>query len=162
MFYNFDTTKWILCILPPVLRRPVLFALAKALMNPLKELYQNFYSYKVDVDRQLTSNAFTAYLERYLNGLFYLSDEIYIEDYVDEEKVYLSFATELAAPVYIGGGGDDESLYLSSQRPDGIIGGFVVHIPESLNKPEYISLIERWVNYYKFSGTKHIIRVYNG
>lgn len=162
MFYNFDTAKWILCILPPILRRPVLFALAKVLMNPVKELYQDFHAYKTDVDRQLTSNAFTAYLERYLNGLFYLTDEIYIEDYVDEEKVYLAYATELADPVYIGDGGDDECLYLSSQRPDGIIGGFVINIPEFLNKPEYIAMIDKWAGYYKFSGTKHIIRVYNG
>ena len=162
MFYNFDITKWILHILPPVLRRPVLFALVRALMNPLKELYQDFYSYKAGVDRQLNSNVFTAYLERYLNGLFYLDGEIYIEDYVDEEKVYLAFATELADTVYVGEQDDDECLYLSSQRPDGITGGFVINIPEFLDKPEYTAIIDEWANYYKYAGTKHIIRVYNG
>ena len=131
-------------------------------MNPLKELYQDFYSYKAGVDRQLNSNAFTAYLERYLNGLFYLDDEIYIEDYVDDNKVYLAYATEiLADTVYIGNSDDEECLYLSSQRPDGIIGGFVIYIPEFLDKPEYIAIIDEWANYYKYAGTKHIIRTYN-
>ena len=162
MFYRFDITKWILVILPPALRRPLLFSLLNAMLIPVKAIYENFMSYKTSIDRQLASNACTIYLERYLNDLFYLSGDIYITDYIDEDKVYMAFADELADPVYVGTVNEPEMLYLSSESPDGFLGGFIVNIPEFLNKPEYITLIDKWVTFFKYAGTKHIIQTYNG
>lgn len=163
MFYNFDINKWILILLPPILRRPVLYALIRAMLAPLAEVYTAFLTSKGEAERQMTSNAFTIYLERFLNGLFYLPDgAIYITDFVDEEMVYFAYATEESDPVYVGNKDDEDSLYLISTRPDAILGGFTVNIPESIDKPEYISVIDKWVNYYKYAGTSHIIKSYHG
>lgn len=160
MFYRFDINKWILHALPPVLRKPVIYRLLKALLYPLKALYGAFYLWKRGTDRSLSANAFTGNLERHLNSLFYLPEgEIYITDYYDADKVYLSKKEEIAEIVYVGVKGDGD-FYLPSTKPAALQGVFVVNVPEALASPENIALIRREVDRCKYAGTKYMIKTY--
>ena len=161
MFYRFDITKWILMLVPPVLRRSLLVALLQALLTPVRNLNERFYELKTGVDRQLASNAFTIYLERYLNGLFYLSDEIYITDAINNDHIYFSKSSEIADLNYIGYDDAQGTLYLPSLLPMQIRGDFVINIPEFLDKDEYRSVITKWTDYFKYAGTQYIIRTYS-
>lgn len=161
MFYKFDIVRWVLMLIPPILRRPMAVAFISNMLYPVKEIYEQFSKQKADVDLQLTSNAITIYLERYLNRLFYLTNEIYITDFIDDNLVYFAFADEIADVQWIGSEYDDIALYLSSLQPDFLKGGFIVNIPEFLNKNEHVTTIRMWVDYFKFVGTKYIIQSYS-
>ena len=158
MFYRFDIEKWVLQVLPPVLRKPVLHALVKALIYPLKVIYGAFLVLKRNTDRTLSANAFTGALQHHLNRLFYLPEgTIRISDHIDEDKVYIAFREEVADTIYMS---NENDLQLSSKRPAALRGVFVINIPESFNKPENIARITLEANYYKYAGTEFIIKTY--
>lgn len=161
MFYRFDVDKWIIHLLPPVLRKRSIYAFLRALLYPVKQLQAAFLAYKEGVDTQLAHNSFTDFLERFLNGLFFFEyNAIYITD-VENDRVFLSFISEGFAPVYDSFQGEDPEadITLNSFSPDKISGSFTVHVPAALSE-EDIAVITNWVNYYRFAGTKFNIEVY--
>ena len=161
MFYLFDVDRWIIQQLPPVLRRPGLYAFLRALLYPIKQLMQSLTAYREAIDRQLSYNAFEIYLEKWLNDvLFYDPGTIYITDEVLPIPA-LSLQSEGDAPVYMTDADEDPAvpLDLYSTEPDVILGEFVVHVPSGISE-EDIALVEQWVNYYKFAGTQYRIEIY--
>lgn len=159
MFYKFDIYRWVVQSLPPIIRKPVIIALAYALLKPLAELYARFELFRRDTNRRLSSNAFVICLEKFLNDVLFV-EGIYISDYQEDKNLYLAYPNEIADIVYLGYDREGAVNYLSSSPPDDIIGGFVINIPASIDTVEYRAQIEKWVNYYKYTGTKFIIRVY--
>lgn len=159
MFYHFDIDKWALQTLPPFLRRPVLLALLKAMLCPLKRIYGEFSALKAGADRTLAANAFTGALEHHLNEFLLQPDgTVKISDLIDKNRVYLAFRDEIADTVYLGRDGD--TFCLPSTRPVALKGAFVISIPEALNTPESIALISREVSFYKYAGTEFTIKTY--
>lgn len=161
MFYHFDSDKWIIHLLPPVLRKTSIYAFLRCMLYPVKQLQGAFLAYKNGVDRSLTYNAFNDYLERFLNGLFFFEYKaIYITD-VEYDWTALSYQSEAVNPVYMSF--QDESpataLELSSMDPSAITGSFVVHVPAALSQAD-IATITNWVNYYKMAGTVFTVEVY--
>ena len=161
MFYRFDIDKWIIHLLPPDLRKASIYAFLRAMLYPVKLLQASFYAYKTGIDTQLAYCAFTNYLERFLNGLFYFEyNAIYITD-VENERVFLAFSSEPADPVYMSF--EDETpatpLELTSLNPDLITGRFVVHVPSVLSEADRATVYD-WVNYYKLAGTAFTMEVY--
>lgn len=161
MFYHFDIDKWIIHLLPPVLRKSTIYAFLRALLYPIKQLQAAFLTYKSMVDRQLTYNSFQDYLERFLNGLFFFEGNvIYI---TDEELQFsaLSYESELAETVYMSF--QDETpatpLNLGSVPPSAAFGRFVVHVPAALSEAD-IATVTNWTNYYKMAGTQFKVEVY--
>lgn len=162
MFYHFDVDRWIIQQLPPILRRPAVYAFLRAFLFPLKQLVQSFTAYRESIDRQLSYNSFEIYLEKWLNDvLFYPSGTIYITDEI-LPIAGLSFENEGADPVYMTNVDEDPAvpLELYSTSPDLIISAFVVHVPSGITDAD-IALVERWVNYYKMAGTQYRIEVYD-
>ncbi len=161
MFYRFDINRWIIHQLPPVLRSSVIYAFLVTMLFPLKELFLAFSAYREAAARQLSYNAFTVYLQKWLNDVFfYTHDDIYITD--EELPVAaLSFENEGDPDVYVTAIDEDPviPLYMYSTPPDERIGAFVVHVPNAMTAAD-ISVVERWVNYYKFAGTQY--RITNG
>ena len=101
MFYRFDVDRWIIHQLPPVLRRQGVFAFLRALLFPLKQLVQTFTAYREAAMRQLSFNAFTIYLEKWLNDIFFYEyNDIYITDEVLQAPA-LSYQSETPDPVYM-------------------------------------------------------------
>lgn len=161
MFYHFDVDKWIIHLLPPVLRKSAIYAFLRVMLYPLKQLQAAFLVYKQGVDRQLTANSFKDYLERFLNGLFFFEYKaIYITD-VETFPTSLSFQSEAVDPVYMSFASETPSsaLELSSLDPSLITGKFVVHVPAALTEADRAT-VTNWVNYYKMAGTQFTLEVY--
>ena len=162
MFYLFDVDRWIIQQLPPVLRRPAIYAFLRALLLPLRELMELFTSYRESVSRQLSYNAFEIYLEKWLNEVLGYDppDLVYITDEV-LPVVALSQQSEGNAPVYISNSDEDPAtpLQLYSTPPDMIIGEFIVHVPSGISETD-IALVQQWVDYFKMAGTQYRIEVY--
>lgn len=161
MFYHFDVDKWIIHLLPPVLRKASIYAFLRCMLYPVKQLQSAFLAYKEGIDRQLTYNAFNDYLERFLNGIFFFEYKaIYITD-VEYDRAYLALASEAVSPVYMSFQSEDPALALelSSLDPSAITGRFVVHVPAALSQAD-IATVTNWVNYYKMAGTEFTVEVY--
>lgn len=160
MFYNFDYDRWIIQQLPPVLRRPALFAFLRALLAPLRQVVASFGSWREATDRQLTYNGQTIYLQKWLNDLFYFDGQIYITDEVLDNFV-LAKEDEAYPPVYVTLADEAPSIpaTLSSWEPDDERGAFVVHVPAALSQSQ-IDQVRLWTSYYKYSGTQFRLESY--
>jgi len=161
MFYHFDIDKWIIHLLPPVLRRSAIYAFLRVLLYPLKQLQTAFFTYRAQVDRQLTYNCFKNSLERFLNGLFFFEyNAIFITD-IQLEQTCLAFQYEAEDPVYMTFENETpvSALLLSSLAPDDITGKFIVHVPAALSEADRAT-VTNWVNYYKMAGTEFTLEVY--
>ena len=161
MFYHFDIDKWIIHLLPPILRKRAIYAFLRSMLFPVKQLQAAFLTYKEGIDTQLAHNSFQDYLERFLNGLFFFGyNAIYITD-VTNERTFLAFQSEAVDPVYFSFADEapDEAVYLFSLSPNNVSGKFVVHVPSVLSEAD-IATVTKWVNYYKMAGTEFQIEVY--
>lgn len=161
MSYRFDIDRWIAHQLPMALRRRTLYAFLRALLAPVKSLYRSFLSFREAADRQLSYNAFTNYLQKWLNGLFYYDgDVIYITD-ENNEKFSLAFTDEAYDEVYVSGQEEEPAVpaVLASSEPDDVVGSFVVHVPSSLSDAQ-VAEVARWVDFYKYAGTQYRIETY--
>ena len=162
MFYQFDLDRWLIHQLPPVLRNSVVYAFLRTFVYPVKQLLATFTAYREAATRQLSFNAFTIYLQRWLNDVFfYERNEIYITDEI-YQPVALSYVSEGEDPVYMTYEDEDPAVALGlySSPPDDKIGAFVVHVPAAMT-PADIAVVEEWVNYYRFAGTQFRIEQYN-
>lgn len=161
MFYRFDVNKFIIQLLPPVLRKKSIYAFLRCFLYPLQQLQSAFEAYKQGVDRQLASCSFENYLERFLNGIFFFDYRaIYITD-VEKERAFLAFSNEAVDPVYLSYQSESPSsaLRLSSTDPDEITGSFIVHVPAAFSAAD-IATVTRWVNFYKMAGTEFSVQTY--
>lgn len=161
MFYHFDIDKWIIHLLPPVLRKASIYAFLRTMLYPVKQLHSAFLAYKDAAVSQLTYNSFQNYLERFLNGLFFFEyNAIYITD-IELERAYLAFASESASPVYMSFQEESPAaaMQLSSAVPAQVSGKFIVHVPAVLSAAD-VNTVENWVEYYKMAGTEFTIEVY--
>lgn len=161
MFYHFDVDKWIIHLLPPILRKASIYAFLRSMLYPVKQLQAAFLTYKSGVDRQLTYNSFKDYLERFLNGLFFFEyNAIYITE-VETEGVYLAYQSESMYPVYMSYQWEDPAtaLQISSLDPNRKTGIFIVHVPAALSVADRAT-VTNWVNYYKMAGTQFTLEAY--
>jgi len=159
MSYNFDVKKLCRMLLPPVLRKKVLLAFVDSIAEPLLSMEGKTSDYADNTLLRLSYNAFTNYLERFLNEKF--GGGIYISDYVNDDLFYMSFPNEIADVVYMGEAGEagyNPPIYLSSAQPLQLSGGFIVNIPERLSGSA--ADVGKWVDYYKFAGTEYNITIY--
>lgn len=161
MYRNFNIYVFAVRLLPTFLRTDVIKAFLWALLNPLDELIGKFYSVVAESDRRLNHNSFTIYLEKFLNELFNVQGLIYITDYIDDWSVYLSMKDELYDYDIMTMREEGlTTIVLPSEPPGKLRGYFIVHIPASLDSEQNRSIISRWVNYYKFTGTNFTIEQY--
>ena len=161
MFYQFDVDKWIIHLLPPVLRKVSIFAFLRCLLYPIKQLHTAFLAYKNGVDRKLAYNAFNDYLERFLNTLFFFETKvIYITD-VEYDWATITFQSEPFSPAYMSFQNETPAtpLILSSVEPEARNGAFVVHVPSAFSQAD-IATVTNWVNFYKMAGTEFTVEVY--
>lgn len=161
MFYRFDLNKWVLMVLPPILRKGLIYSLLKALVAPLQVIYERFEELRKKTDDTLSFNAHTMYLERALCRLLHLRDgSVYIKDFIDNDRLYLSFKHEINERNYIGSSSDDETIYISSRRPVPLVGRFIIYIPTASASDSNIAIVKRWTNFYKYAGTEFIVKTY--
>lgn len=160
MFYNFNIKDWIRQVLPTVLRKGFLISLLSCLLQPLSLIIDALLSYKRSVDERLAYNAFVIYLQRFLNNLLGQPDgTIYIIDNADDNALFLSLKAENQPPQYIGLKKEDAPLYVSV--PGIITGVFVVMVPEELATEKNIAELKRWIEFYRYAGTRYEIKTYS-
>lgn len=160
-YYDLNIKKLILQITPPLFRRGVFMAFLYAMAAPLIALFSRFLDKKSESERVLSFNAYTIYLEKFLNDLFGLDGVIYIHDFRDDIYVYLP--SKEAGDLYFGSANDIPTPVIAYYSDEYVAGKFNVHIPESIDTDENRMLIIKWVNYFKFSGTNfYIITDNNG
>ncbi len=70
MTYRIDFHKWIVQMLPYVLRKPVLIALIETAISPLMKLRDNFFEHRDKVETKLTHNGQVCHLRGILEQSF--------------------------------------------------------------------------------------------
>lgn len=159
MYYRFDVRKWILHQLPVVLRKTLLFAFLKSIVEPIRVLHREFEQYASSSDQQLMHNSQTLMMQKWLNDVLYLEQgTIYITNYLNDQ-VYMHYAGEKAEDLYMCNAEEGDSVYLKSQLTNEY-GGFVVNVPAQLATADNIQTIRKWVEYYKAAGTVYKIISY--
>lgn len=162
MWYKIDMDKLVTHLLPVALRKPMLHALMRALLIPVKALHARFIEYRDSVNDKLSYNAHVIYLEKFLNDLYgFENNKIYITDLVLHADVYLYNKDENQEPLYLydkDEGGKDTYLYGSPAL--NLTGSFIVNIPASIDTPDTRKTIQKWVDYYKYAGTTYKIESY--
>lgn len=160
MYWNFNADKFSLQQLPPLLRTKGIYAVVKCCMTGLAWIQKKFASYREDVTGKLAGNGFTANLEKLLNVKLGLdAGTIYITDYLTD-NIYLHYYDEVADNVYAGYSYEGDQLYLSSDDPSDLSGGFVVMVPSDLATDGNMATIKMWVEYYRYAGTIYKIKTY--
>lgn len=159
MYWRFDANKFALHQLPLFLRKKGIYAIIKCLMIGVDRVHSLFSSQRLSVSQQLKHNGTVISLEKFLNDKFSLTNEIYITEYLTDNK-YLYYDGEMLEDVYMGYQGEDETFELSSVNPNNVSGGFAVMIPEGLATEENIAVIQKWVDYYRTAGTIYKIESY--
>lgn len=159
MYYRFNVLTWMRQQLPSILRTSVIFAFLFSISQAFKQTQDVLLDYCTGVDRRLSHNSSTLLLQKWLNDLFGLTNGIiYITNYLTEQT-YLHFEGETVPTVYLGFQDEGIDVYLDSTLYSEY-GGFIVHIPASLSTDENISLIRKWVEYYRTAGTVYKIESY--
>ena len=155
MWYDIDYVKFVINLLPPVLRRPRLLSLFKVLAVPFREQIEDnktFYNMRLN---KLNVNGRVIYMERELNALFY-TDKIYITD--NPERPYVNVYLDTDEPLYLTDAVEEDSVYLyddvQTESAD-----FIVNVPQSLAGD--IIELKNYVNYYKPAGKAFTIRIFN-
>ncbi len=70
MIFRIDFDKWVLMLLPTLLRRKVMFALCRATVAPIRVLYERFVAKREAHNYTLTHNGQVCYLRAALNDAF--------------------------------------------------------------------------------------------
>ena len=94
MIFRIDFDKWVLSMLPSLLRRKVMFALCRAAVAPIKSLYGLFIDKRKAHLYALTHNGQVCYLRAALNDAFGLKSGFDIVDYDDGRGEWLFAKSE--------------------------------------------------------------------
>lgn len=70
MIFRIDFDKWVLSLLPTLLRRKVMFALCRAAVAPIRSLYEQFVAKREAHNYTLLHNGQVCYLRAALNDAF--------------------------------------------------------------------------------------------
>lgn len=155
MWYNVDILKFALKVLPPVLRRNVLFAFMKVLLAPLIELQTAFVQYVRQCNDNIRVNGQVIYIVKAIKDYFLLdNDDVYITE-LDAGTRTVYFRTKQPY-VYISNTADDP-LYITNTSFNAQM-RFVVNIPEYLS--DRIEEVRSIVEFNKPAGRQYIINVY--
>ena len=94
MIFRVDFDKWVLSMLPSLLRRGVMFALCRASVAPIKTIYGRFMEKRKAHLYALTHNGQVCYLRAALNDAFGLTKGFEIVDYDDGRGEWLFAKSE--------------------------------------------------------------------
>lgn len=162
MWYRIDFVKLVFQLLPPVFRRKVLFAWLSVIVLPFRDIYNQFTVYRQVVTKRLDMSGNVQYLERVLNGEFYLNGgEIYLTD-LDDGVLCLYRKVENQSPLYVHAKVEVQAgkVYVRQNGEGSYVGDFTVNVPSFLDTPGYLSRIGMLLEYYKPAGKKYIIKIY--
>lgn len=160
MFCNFDINKFVLQLLPPLLRKKNLYELIKIAVYPLNAIYIKFKLYKDLTYRKVSIKPQVAFVENLLNTTYYLpKGTIYITDITEGDKVYLHKKDENdTLYIYTSNEFHNDIIYIRKEDEVILTGKYCIHIPSFLkdNLAEISNLIEA----YRPAGKKAELKIY--
>lgn len=166
MWYDVDFNRWVVQLLPPILRSRVLVALLRILIIPLAYVHRLFTEYRKKVADRLDITASVQDIERALNRRFFLRNrQIYIESESDDRHPCLYFQAEGKPPTFLN---PRMTLWMDGEVPSKP--NFTIFVPNflvsSLNSEEdrhkgrHLAEIIRIVELYKPAGRRYHINIY--
>lgn len=166
MWYDVDFNRWVVQLLPPILRSRVLVALLRILIIPLAYVHRLFTEYRKKVAERLDITASVQDIERALNRRFFLRNrQIYIESESDDRHPCLYFQAEGKPPTFLN---PRMTLWMDGEVPSKP--NFTIFVPNflvsSLNSEEdrhkgrHLAEIIRIVELYKPAGRRYHINIY--
>lgn len=166
MWYDVDFNRWVVQLLPPILRSRVLVALLRILIIPLAYVHRLFTEYRKKVADRLDITASVQDIERALNRRFFLRNrQIYIESESDDRHPCLYFQAEGKPPTFLN---PRMTLWMDGEVPSKP--NFTIFVPNflvsSLNSEEdrhkgrHLAEIIRFVELYKPAGRRYHINIY--
>ena len=160
MWYRFNPFRFAEQMLPPLLRKPVLLALLRAMLRPLHSLLDRFATMREQVRIRLNTTGQTFSLEGALNEKYHLPrGAIYLTD-TEDKRLYLYFQREGRSPWHLRKAGEvDEMTYLSFANEGKHEPDFIVHVPNFLRTEE--AEIIRFITRYKPAGRTYKIEYYD-
>lgn len=159
MWYNFDPERFAEDMLPPILRRPLILALLRALLKPLTSLMARFTALREQSRKRLAVTGQTISLVETLRERYRLPDGVIYITEPSERQLYIYFREE---------GRIDTSIYSSREQRDPCVlrfneevsqdPDFTLHLPDFLASEE--AEIRRFLDLYKPAGKRYAIELY--
>ena len=173
MWYKIDFLKFVMQLLPPIMRSKLLLAILGVMIVPLRYLYAKFVSLKQTVDDRLNVTGNVQYLEKALNDIFFLDDlQIHIETPEEERVPSFYFGNENQRANIMRTTSEEEGFVLRKNGESGIKVNFKVMVPtflctslESKDNDEYhwryLMTIRNIIKIYKPAGRTFSIELYD-
>lgn len=169
MWYKIDLTKFVVQLLPPILRSKFLVALLKVLVLPLSFVYDKLMGHRENVFDKLETSTNVIYLEKVLNETFFLSDrQIYITSLEEDFSNYWHFKSENAPSKFLD---NSSGIILKYKGESNYKESFTVNVPTFLctsldsSKDKYqgknLAKIKAILNIYKPAGRTYSIILYD-
>lgn len=173
MWYRVDFYKLAVQLTPPALRCGMVTALLKAMVAPIRYIYDRFTEYRGYVSGRLDTTANVISIEGALNKTFHLEErQIYIETTDSDPASYWRYKREGedGQAMYFKGGG--KGLTLRHEKEASYKPSFTVWIPSFLCTSldaeedkyggEHLRTIKTLVDYYKPAGhSVYRIKIYD-
>ena len=159
MWYNFDPERFAEDMLPPILRRPLLLALLRAILKPLTGLMARFTSLRQQSRKRLAVTGQTISLVETLRERYRLPEGVIYITEASERQIYIFQAGEGRTNTYIHSTREQRDLTTirfaeeGSREPD-----FTLHLPDFLASEE--AEIRRFLDLYKPAGKRYAIELY--
>lgn len=162
MWYDINFEKYVYLLLPPVLRKRLLFVWLMCIIAPFQAIYAELMTYRKGVMNRLNFSGHVQYLEKVLNDEYGLEKrEIFITDQ-NESALYTYLVSENQPAIYLHLKAETgaERVFVKNVNEGSYVGAFTVNMPSSFDTPDNVARIKALVNYYKPAGRKYIIVTY--
>lgn len=158
--YRVDFARLVLLLLPALLRRPRLLALAQWLTTPVASLYARFVAYEALVRRELSYNSQVLLFEEALNDRFDAAlRRIYISNTdLDLQPVYVNFVAEQQPnPALYFEAEGQPPVYLFQWAEFSQQSDFIVHAPTILRTAQTISQLNAAIRRLKLANKQYLL-----
>lgn len=172
MWYRVDYIKFIVYLLPPILRSNLLVAFIGVLILPLCEIYKRFLLLKTSIDAKLNGTGNVICLERVLNDTFFLRDRQIRIETPEEKEPTLYYLREEETPIAFCAQDEGQGVILTYKGENISRNNILIKIPtflctslESEQGDKYgwrhLRIIKILLNAYKPAGRTSSIELYD-
>lgn len=159
MWYKFDPERFAEEMLPPILRRPLLLALLRAILKPLTSLMARFSTLREQARKRLAVTGQTISLVETLRERYRLPEGVIYITEPSERQLYIYLPDEgrIDTPIYSTREQRDPTT-IRFDKEGGEEPDFTLHLPDFLASEE--AEIRRFLDLYKPAGKRYALNIY--